>query len=133
MLPLAIVAVSVVFLWWSWDHILAKMLDNLTKIFNKDVGPEKKAVFKRLNELAKKAGPKKLKVLEIGGGTGANFDFVEEGIIWTNIDPTDECSAYYKVKVKDLEDKHVFDGVHKVCIQISSLNKYLNLFFPGSG
>ena len=69
-------------LWKNWDLILAKQLIEMTKKFNQVTKNEKTILFKRLNDSAKNAGPKALKVLEIGGGTGANFEFITEPITW---------------------------------------------------
>ena len=61
-----------------------------------------------------------LKVLEIGGGTGANFEFLVEPIHWTTIDPNEDMLECFKQKVKELQQKHDFGGVMKV--------KYLTQF-----
>ena len=69
-------------LWKNWGLILAKQLNAMTEKFNVVAKSEKSILFQRLNDSAKKAGPKALKVLEIGGGTGANFEFITEPITW---------------------------------------------------
>ena len=56
----------------------------------------------------------KFKVLEIGGGTGANLDFITEPIEWTVIEPSDCESAYFKEKISNENLKHDFKGVLKV-------------------
>ena len=69
-------------LWKFWDLILAKQLNAMTEKFNLVAKSEKTILFQRLNDTAIKVGPKALKVLEIGGGTGANFEFITQPITW---------------------------------------------------
>ena len=62
---------------WKIDLINAKFFVRFTKQFNMDTKNEKCKLFTKVNKLAKEAGSdSKLKVLEIGGGTGANFEFI---------------------------------------------------------
>ena len=100
---------------WKIDLINAKFFVRFTEQFNKDVNNEKAKLFAKVNELAKKAGSEsKLKVLEIGGGTGANFEFMEEPIHWTTIDPNEDMLTCFNKQVKELQEKHEFGGVIKV-------------------
>ena len=111
------VALTGAIFWWNIERLNAKMLNGFTPKVNKDVKKEKMELFAKINKLAKDTnnenGPK-IKVLEIGGGTGANFEFIEESIHWTAIDPNEHCLAFYNEKVKEHEDTHEFGGVIKV-------------------
>ena len=64
------------YIWKNWDKLQAKELESFVVEFNEISKNEKTALFQVLNEKAKEAGPKNYKVLEIGGGTGANFEFI---------------------------------------------------------
>ena len=64
----------------------------MTKDFNKICKDEKTKLFQRLNEKAKESDLP-MKVLEIGGGTGANFEFITEPINWTTIEPNEHCNV----------------------------------------
>ena len=100
---------------WKIDLINAKFFVRFTEQFNKDVKNEKAKLFAKVNELAKETGSEsKLKVLEIGGGTGANFEFMKEPIHWTTIDPNEDMLTCFNKKVKGLQEKHEFGGVIKV-------------------
>ena len=68
--------------------------------------PEKKRLFQRLDSAAKEAGPKKLKVLEIGGGSGSNFEFVETSVDWTVTEPNLCFEPYFLDNCKDWKDQH---------------------------
>ena len=114
-------------IYFNIDKLNAYMLENFIGKINKDCRQEKTILFESLNQLAKEAGPKKLKVLEIGGGTGANFEFIQESIDWTTIDPNEHCLKYYNAKVEELGDKHTFGGV----INVSKYNAS-HLFLRGS-
>jgi hypothetical protein len=107
-------AVVVAILHHFWGKISAKLLDVGAIACNSDCKEYKKNLFKTLNESAKKAGPKKLKVLEIGGGTGANFEFIEESIHWTTIEPNIECQSYFTEKTQKWAEKHEFGGFIEV-------------------
>lgn len=107
----AAVALTGSLLWYNLDRINAKMLDNCVGTMNKDCHHQKKELFKVVNDLARKCAPKQLKVLEIGGGTGANFEFIEESIEWTALDPNEHCLRYYTDKVGQLEDQHKLGGI----------------------
>ena len=110
-----ILVTFVTILWFNIDRINAKLLAGFTPKINKDVKKEKTELFSKLNELAKekvKSGDStKLKVLEIGGGTGANFEFIQEPVHWTTIDPNEHCLQYYNEYVKKHEKIHQFGGV----------------------
>lgn len=95
------VALTGSLLWYNLDRLNAKMLDNCVGTMNKDCAHQKRELFKVVNDLARKCGPnKKLKVLEIGGGTGANFEFIDESIEWTALDPNEHCLRYYTVSTQ---------------------------------
>ena len=81
---ITVVFLSVLFIsliLWKIDFINAKFFERFTKQFNMDTKNEKCKLFTKVNKLAKEAGSDlKLKVLEIGGGTGANFEFIGKSI-----------------------------------------------------
>ena len=109
------IVLILVLILWKIDLINAKFFVRFTEQFNKDVKNEKAKLFAKVNELAKEAGSEsKLKVLEIGGGTGANFEFMEEPIHWTTIDPNEDMLTCFNKQVKGLQEKHEFGGVIKV-------------------
>ena len=67
--------------WWKHDKILAGFFEHLTYIVNTDAKGEKEKLFQPLNNAAKQVvAPKKFKILEIGGGTGANLPFITEPV-----------------------------------------------------
>ena len=66
--------------WWKHDKILARFFEHLTYIVNTDAKGEKEKLFQSLNNSAKQVAPQKIKVLEIGGGTGANIPFLTEPV-----------------------------------------------------
>ena len=68
--------------------------------------PEKKKLFQRLELAAKNAGPKKLMVLEIGGGSGSNFEFVKNSVDWTVTEPNLCFEPYFLDNCKDWKDRH---------------------------
>ena len=116
----SILALTGALIWWNIDKINAKMLLGFTPKVNKDVKKEKTELFSKINDLAKMKNLEKsvkLKVLEIGGGTGANFEFLEESIHWTTIDPNEHCLVYYNENIKKYENTHEFGGVIKVSDQ----------------
>jgi hypothetical protein len=44
--------------------------------------------------------------LEIGGGAGANFDFVHPGVDWTVLEPNPFCHQYFSKNVEQFAGKH---------------------------
>ena len=109
-----VLALSGSLLWWNIDRLNAKMLNNCVKSFNKDCREEKKKLFEKVNQMAKQSKTGKIKVLEIGGGTGANFEFIEESVQWSSIDPNEHCLFYYNQNRENFDSKHDFDKVVKV-------------------
>lgn len=97
-------------LYKNWDKILAKELENMTKDFNKICKDEKTKLFQRLNEKAKESDLP-MKVLEIGGGTGANFEFISEPINWTTIEPNEHCNVINVKNQKNWDSKFEFGGI----------------------
>ena len=89
----------------------------MTKDFNKICKDEKTKLFQRLNEKAKESDLP-LKVLEIGGGTGANFEFITEPINWTTIEPNEHCNVINVKNQKNWDSKFEFGGI----IQGASFN-----------
>ena len=82
----------------------------MTKDFNKICKDEKTKLFQRLNEKAKESDLP-MKVLEIGGGTGANFEFITEPINWTTIEPNEHCNVINVKNQKNWDGKFVFGGI----------------------
>ena len=127
----SIIALTGALIWWNIDKINAKMLLGFTPKVNKDVKKEKTELFSKINDLAKMKNLEKsvkLKVLEIGGGTGANFEFLEESIHWTTIDPNEHCLVYYNENIKKYENTHEFGGVIKVSNQFSHTPYLLSMY-----
>ena len=102
-LTIAFVGLAIVFRTFR-KRIFAAYCSNMSK------GPrlrgEKKKLFQPMNEAAKKAGPGKLKVLEIGGGSGSNFSFVETPVNWTVTEPNLFFEPYFVSNCNDWKDKH---------------------------
>lgn len=120
-------------LWKNWDRILARELEKMTKTMNKDIGEHKIALFHKLNRKAAEAGPRKYKVLEIGGGTGANFEFITEPIDWTVLEPNPHCKSFIDGKFEALKEKHLFrDTVQVPILKICQL-LFIIWVRPGSG
>merc|ERR1712141_11762 len=106
------IGVFLTLIWWKYDKILARFFEHLTNIVNTDAKGEKEKLFQPLNIAAKEVAPKKLKILEIGGGTGANLPFITETVEWTIIEPDNSCSSYFKEKIaKKTSVPHDFQGV----------------------
>merc|ERR1719510_323273 len=82
----------------------------MTKDFNKICKDEKTKLFQRLNEKAKESDLP-MKVLEIGGGTGANFEFITEPINWTTIEPNEHCNVINVKNQKNWDSKFEFGGI----------------------
>jgi len=85
-------------------RFFAAFCSNMSKgpLFRK----EKKELFARLNDEASKAKSKKLKVLEIGGGSGSNFSFVETSVDWTVTEPNLCFEPYFIDNCKEWNDRH---------------------------
>ena len=115
----SVLALTGAMIWWNIERINAKMLVDFTPKVNKDVKEEKTKLFSKINNLAKEKAlekSEKLKILEVGGGTGANFEFLKESVHWTTIDPNEHCLTYYNKKVEEYKDVHEFGGVIQVRI-----------------
>ncbi len=92
--------------------------------FSRGVGKKKEALFAPLTDLAKSMGEHKCKVLELGGGSGANFAFVKAPVEWTVTEPNVKFAPYFKETVKESGNKHkVNDLVEVPKIQHDTINK----------
>lgn len=67
---------------------------------------EKAKLFEKLNMEAEKVSPRKLKVLEIGGGSGSNFAFVKNPVDWTVTEPNLCFEPYFIESCAPYKDKH---------------------------
>ncbi|XP_018420042.1 PREDICTED: methyltransferase-like protein 7A [Nanorana parkeri] len=90
-----------------WDPIAKKvlpyLLNRVTKNYNKYMKDHKKELFSNLNEFR---GPSvELRVLELGCGTGANFQFYPEGCQVTCVDPNPNFKKFLSASLA--ESQHV--------------------------
>ena len=61
-----------------------------------------------------------LQVLEIGGGSGSNFSFVQTPIDWTVTEPNICFEPYFIDTCKDWKDKHTIRKLVEVLITLLS-------------
>ncbi|KAM8976533.1 thiol S-methyltransferase TMT1A-like [Pelodytes ibericus] len=90
-----------------WNPIFKKvfpyLLERITKTYNKRMKEQKRDLFSNLNDF--KLHSDQLKVLELGCGTGANFQFYPSGCTVTCVDPNPN---FQKFLTKSLaENEHV--------------------------
>ncbi|XP_072262946.1 thiol S-methyltransferase TMT1A-like [Pyxicephalus adspersus] len=90
-----------------WDPIAKKglpyLLQRVTKSYNKYMREHKKQLFSKLNDFKGPSG--ELRVLELGCGTGANFQFYPEGCKVTCVDPNPNFKKFLSTSLA--ENEHV--------------------------
>ncbi|KAG8452599.1 hypothetical protein GDO86_004400 [Hymenochirus boettgeri] len=79
-----------------WDRVakrlLPRLLVGITKRYNMELGEEKRKLFSNMTDFT---GPSRsLSVLELGCGTGANFQFYPVGCEVTCVDPNPNFRSY---------------------------------------
>ncbi|XP_040196747.1 methyltransferase-like protein 7A [Rana temporaria] len=90
-----------------WDPIFKKLfpyrMETFTKNFNKYMAEHKKELFRNLNDFRSPSG--ELRVLELGCGTGANFQFYPEGCKVTCVDPNPNFKKFLSNSLA--ENQHI--------------------------
>lgn len=84
--------------------IFASFCANMAK--GKIFDSEKEKLFAKLTKEAEKVSPRKLKVLEIGGGSGSNFAFVKAPVDWTVTEPNLCFEPYFLESCAPHKDRH---------------------------
>ena len=67
-----------------------------------------------------------MQVLEVGGGSGTNFEFVDNPVEWTIIEPNLEFAPYFNENVKAKGKDHKINDV------IEAVGEDLHMFQDGS-
>ncbi|KAE8626780.1 hypothetical protein XENTR_v10006755 [Xenopus tropicalis] len=79
-----------------WDRIakvvLPYLLERITKEYNRKMGDEKRQLFRNLSDFAGPSG--KLAILDLGCGTGANFQYYPAGSKVTCMDPNPNFKSF---------------------------------------
>ncbi len=124
----------VVTLYAMWDRILTKQIAKMGDEVNLSIGNQKKDLFSALNEEAKKAAPRRLKVLfisnfngnqfvdlgslqvlEIGGGAGTNYEYFQEPVNLVVSEPNKLFAPYYEKTMQPYKDKLNIGDLVEVC------------------
>lgn len=87
-------------------------MDPIAEQYNEVADPFKKKLFKELNAMKPESG-KKLRILEIGGGTGANFKYYEVPAVLDVVEPNPNFESYFDAnaaKFKNLDVKPMKQG-----------------------
>ncbi|XP_075706244.1 thiol S-methyltransferase TMT1A-like [Rhinoderma darwinii] len=94
-----------------WDPIAKKLLpyllDRITKTYNKYMRDHKKELFSNLSDFKGPSG--ELKVLELGCGTGANFQFYPSGCRVMCVDPNPNFKTYLSKSLAENDHVHFQD------------------------
>jgi len=75
------------------QRIFAVFLSNFVEKYNGMADPFKKKLFKELNQI--KATDGKVKILEIGGGSGANFKYYTSPAVVDVVEPNPNFAPYW--------------------------------------
>ncbi|KAM5181221.1 thiol S-methyltransferase TMT1A-like [Mantella aurantiaca] len=90
-----------------WDPIAKKglpyLMERVTKSYNKYMNKHKTELFGNMNDFRGPSG--ELRVLELGCGTGANFQFYPEGCRVTCVDPNPNFKKFLSKSLA--ESQHV--------------------------
>jgi len=92
--------------------IFPAFMDPIVVQYNEVAEPFKRKLFKELNEMKPESG-KKLRILEIGGGTGANFKYYQVPAILDVVEPNPNFESYYdknSSEYKNLDIKPMTQG-----------------------
>ncbi|KAM9319484.1 thiol S-methyltransferase TMT1A-like [Gastrophryne carolinensis] len=96
-----------------WDPIAKKglpyLMNKVTRNYNKRMKEHKKELFSNLSDFKGPSG--ELKVLELGCGTGANFQFFPPGCSVTCVDPNPNFKTYLSKSLAENEHVHFQDFV----------------------
>ena len=111
---------------WKFKSYFAWLISQLCKGINKKLKDEKIELFYPLNELAVVKGKHQVKVLELGGGSGANFGFIWTPVQWTVTEPNICFQSYFKENVSK------FGGDHQIGEMKVALGEDLSQFEENS-
>jgi len=90
--------------------IFPAFLGSVVEQYNEVADPFKKKLFKEINSMKPEAG-QKVRILEIGGGTGANFKYYEVPAVLDVVDPNPNFASYWNAnKYKNLDIKPMKQG-----------------------
>ncbi|KAM4044033.1 thiol S-methyltransferase TMT1A [Anomaloglossus baeobatrachus] len=110
---IAIIAlpIHILYMLGLWDPIAKKampyLLNRITKTYNKYMKEYKKELFSNLGDFKGPSG--NLKVLELGCGTGANFQFYPSGCTVTCVDPNPNFRKYLTKSLAENDHVHFED------------------------
>ncbi|CAJ0940843.1 unnamed protein product [Ranitomeya imitator] len=94
-----------------WNPLAKKwlpyLLNRVTKTYNKYMKDYKRELFSNLNDFKGPSGD--LKVLELGCGTGANFQFYPSGCTVTCVDPNPNFRTYLNKSLAENDHVHFQD------------------------
>ncbi|XP_044143280.1 methyltransferase-like protein 7A [Bufo gargarizans] len=94
-----------------WSPIAKKampyLLERVTRTYNKYMRNYKEELFSNLNDFKGPSG--ELKVLELGCGTGANFQFYPSGCKVTCVDPNPNFKSFLSKSLAENENVHFQD------------------------
>ena len=119
-------------------RLFAWFESRMAKTYNGIAFRQKSQMFKHLDENAKRAGKHNLKVwsvilvvdfcflhltcgsapkqvLEVGGGSGTNFEFVDNPVEWTIIEPNLEFTPHFKENVELRGQDHQINDLIEGC------------------
>ncbi len=92
-----------------------------TIILCRKLRPHKESLFAPLSAAAAAAaqrapecGGPSFRVLELGGGSGANFEFVTSPVEWTVTEPNKEFAPYFKANVAEKGGRHTVKDLVEV-------------------
>ncbi len=87
--------------------------------------PYKEKLFAPLSALSEQKGPHACKVLELGGGGGANFEFVTSPVEWTVTEPNVKFAPYFQKTVTELGGRHRINDLVEVpyCVHMSMCHR----------
>ncbi|XP_063808328.1 thiol S-methyltransferase TMT1A-like [Pseudophryne corroboree] len=94
-----------------WEPMAKKwmpfLLDRMTNTYNKYMREHKKQLFSNMSDFKGPSG--ELKVLELGCGTGANFQFYPSGCTVTCVDPNPNFKKYLSKSLAENDHVHFQD------------------------
>ncbi|XP_063808327.1 thiol S-methyltransferase TMT1A-like [Pseudophryne corroboree] len=94
-----------------WEPMAKKwmpfLMDRITNTYNKYMREHKKQLFSNMSDFKGPSG--ELKVLELGCGTGANFQFYPSGCTVTCVDPNPNFKKYLSKSLAENDHVHFQD------------------------
>ncbi|OCT95815.1 hypothetical protein XELAEV_18013505mg [Xenopus laevis] len=91
-----------------WDRIAKKvlpyLLERIAKEYNRKMGDEKRKLFSNMSDFAGASG--KLAILDLGCGTGANFQYYPPGSKVTCVDPNPNFQSFLARSLAESQHVH---------------------------